>query len=68
VSSWLELPAVSTLEPTERYWEIFSGLLETGQVTGSLVMDAALAALAIEHGATLCRSTGTSAVSPDSTS
>jgi toxin-antitoxin system PIN domain toxin len=54
VASWLELPAVSTLEPTERYWEIFSGLLETGQATGSLVMDAALAALAIEHGATLC--------------
>ena len=54
VASWLDLPAVATLEPTERYWGILSGLLDSGQVSGALVMDAALAALAIEHGATLC--------------
>lgn len=53
VASWLELPAVAPLEPGDRYWEILSGLLAAGQVTGPLVMDAALAALALEHGATL---------------
>ncbi len=54
VTSWLELPTVGIIEPTERHWGILAELLESGQVTGALVMDAALAALAIEHGATLC--------------
>lgn len=54
VSSWLEQPAVSPIEAGERYWTIFGGLLQDSQVTGALVMDAALAALALEHGATLC--------------
>ena len=53
VSSWLAQPAVSILEPGERHWEILRRLTTDGQATGSLVMDAALAALAIEHGATL---------------
>ena len=54
VSSWLAVATVSILEPGERYWEIFHGLLRAAQVSGPLVTDAALAALAIEHGATLC--------------
>lgn len=54
VSAWLAQPAAGILEPGERHWEILSGLLADGQATGPLVMDAALAALAIEHGATLC--------------
>lgn len=54
VSSWLALPNVAPLEPGERYWEILSPLLRRAQVAGPLVMDAALAALAIEHGAVLC--------------
>jgi toxin-antitoxin system PIN domain toxin len=54
VSSWLSVETVALLEPGERYWEIFTGLLRAAQVTGPLVTDAALAALAIEHGATLC--------------
>jgi len=45
VSSWLVLPSVSPVDPGERYWDI---------LRGPLVTDAALAALAIEHGATLC--------------
>jgi toxin-antitoxin system PIN domain toxin len=53
VSSWLAQSAVSVLEPGERHWEILRRLMTDGQTTGSLVMDAALAALAIEHGATL---------------
>lgn len=54
VSSWLAVPSVSPVDPGERYWEILCDLLHRAQVTGPLVTDAALAALAIEHGATLC--------------
>jgi toxin-antitoxin system PIN domain toxin len=54
VASWLEQPNAGIVEPGERHLEILSGLLRDGQATGALVMDAVLAALAIEHGATLC--------------
>lgn len=54
VSAWLALPSVSTVDPGERYWDVLRDLLHRAQVTGPLVTDAALAALAIEHGATLC--------------
>lgn len=53
VSSWLAQPAAGVLEPGERYWDILRGLMKEGQTAGPLVMDAAVAALAIEHGATL---------------
>jgi toxin-antitoxin system PIN domain toxin len=53
VSSWLAQPLAGVLEPDERHWEILGGLMRSGQTTGPLVMDAALAAIAIEHGATL---------------
>lgn len=53
VSSWLERPAVSVLEAGERCWEILRELLGEAQVSGPLVMDAFLAALALENGATL---------------
>jgi uncharacterized protein len=54
VTSWLAQPAVGVVEPGERHWEILQDLLSDGQSSGPLVMDAALAALALEHGATLC--------------
>lgn len=53
VSSWLARPAVSVLEAGEQCWEILRTLLVEAQVTGPLVMDAFLAALALENGATL---------------
>jgi toxin-antitoxin system PIN domain toxin len=53
VSSWLEQPGAGLLEPSERHWELFRSLTGPGQVSGPLVMDAALAAIALEHGATL---------------
>lgn len=53
VTSWLRQPQAGILEPAERHWEILSGLVEPAQASGPLVMDAALAAVAIEHGATL---------------
>ena len=54
VSAWLEVPVVRLLEPGERYWQILSGLLTESQVYGPLVTDAAIAALALEHGASVC--------------
>jgi toxin-antitoxin system PIN domain toxin len=53
VSAWLAQPAVGILDPGERHWDILQRLTKDGQAVGSLVMDAALAALAVEHGATL---------------
>lgn len=54
VSEWLDHETIVVLIPTNRHWQIFRDLLEQGQASGPLVMDAHLAALAIEHGATLC--------------
>jgi toxin-antitoxin system PIN domain toxin len=53
VTEWLERPQTVILTPGERHWEIFTNLLTTGQATGPLVMDAHLAALALEHGCQL---------------
>ena len=53
VAEWLERPQAVVLTPGERHWEILSHLLNTGQATGPLVMDAHLAALSIEHGCIL---------------
>lgn len=53
VSSWLAQPVVRVLEPGERHWELLRAVALEGQTSGPLVMDAALAAIAIEHGATL---------------
>jgi uncharacterized protein len=54
VSAWLAQPSAGILEPGERHWQILRQLARDGQASGPLVMDAALAAIAIEHGATLC--------------
>ena len=54
VSAWLAQPAAGILDPGERHWEILQGVMKQGQATGPLVTDAVLAAIAIEHGATLC--------------
>jgi len=54
VAAWLAQPVAGILEPGERHWDILRTLTQHGQTSGPLVMDAALAAIAIEHGATLC--------------
>lgn len=51
VSGWLSRPNVRVIEAGERFWEILRGQVIEAQVSGSLVSDAALAALAIEQGA-----------------
>jgi len=53
VSEWLALPNATLLEPGESHWAILSKLLPAAQARGPLVMDAHLAALALEHGAEL---------------
>jgi len=53
VNEWLAQPNFGVLSAGERHWEILSALLTESQSRGALVTDAHLAALAVEHGATL---------------
>lgn len=53
VDEWLALPNIEILIPTDNHWTIFQDLINEGQTKAALMMDAHLAALAIEHGATL---------------
>lgn len=54
VESWLERPNVVALQPGEAYWHILRDLIGEAQAVADLIVDAHLAALAIEHSATLC--------------
>jgi toxin-antitoxin system PIN domain toxin len=54
ISSWLAQPVAGIIEPGERHWDILRALVRDGQTTGPLVMDAVLAAIALEHGAMVC--------------
>ncbi|HMD50630.1 MAG TPA: TA system VapC family ribonuclease toxin [Bryobacteraceae bacterium] len=54
VTSWVSLPNVVLVSPAGQHWRILSDLLAKSRARGALIMDAHLAALAIEHGATLC--------------
>lgn len=51
-------PAALILDPAERHWEIFSRLCQEVDASGNLVMDAWLAALAIEHNCVLISTDG----------
>jgi uncharacterized protein len=53
VDAWLERPMVVVLEPGARHWSIARRLVESANARGPFVADALLAALALEHGATL---------------
>ena len=54
VREWLSCPVVWIPQPTERHAEVLGELLSLPGMGGNLVTDAHLAALAIEHGLTLC--------------
>jgi toxin-antitoxin system PIN domain toxin len=54
VDGWLAQSAVTVVHPTERHTTVLRDLLRPLGSAGNLVSDAHLAALAIEHGATLC--------------
>jgi hypothetical protein len=53
VEALLARPNVTLASPGDRHWTILAGLAEAGRARGSLLMDAHLAALVMEHGATL---------------
>ncbi len=53
VRDWLSQPGVVLLHPGPRHIEILERLVIEGQAAGRRLSDAALAALALEHGATL---------------
>lgn len=51
--AWLRLPRVRVIEPGPRHAEILERFVTGCQAAGSLLTDAALAALTFEHGAIL---------------
>jgi toxin-antitoxin system PIN domain toxin len=53
VSEWMDRPQTVIITPDERHWEIFQNLSVHGKASGALFSDCHLAALAIEHGATI---------------
>ncbi len=53
VQSWLDQPCVRLVHPTETHWQTFREMLTSGEATANLVLDAHLAALAVEHGCQL---------------
>jgi predicted nucleic acid-binding protein len=53
VQGWLALPQAWIPLPGDRHLEILTALI-SGESRGSLANDAHLAALAIEHGLTVC--------------
>jgi toxin-antitoxin system PIN domain toxin len=54
VDRWLAHPITTVVDPTSRHAHVLRDLLVTTGTAGNLVPDAHLAALAVEHGATLC--------------
>lgn len=58
VEAWLDCPCVWVPAPTERHREVLGPLLIAAATRANLIPDAHLAALAIEHGLTLCSTDG----------
>ncbi|HVL54173.1 MAG TPA: type II toxin-antitoxin system VapC family toxin [Vitreimonas sp.] len=53
VRTWMQQPTSRLMEPTPRHLDVLSGLLNETGTAANLVNDAHLAALAVEHDATL---------------
>ena len=58
VRTWLTAETAWIPQPTERHADLLSTFLALPGVYGNLVADAHLAALAVEHGLTLCSTDG----------
>jgi len=54
IENWLAHPIVDILEAGPAYWTVLRTLLHDARIHGPRVMDAHLAALAIEHGLVVC--------------
>lgn len=53
VETWVSLASTLVVEPTARHTSVLRGLLEATGTAANLTTDAHIAALAIEHGATV---------------
>jgi hypothetical protein len=49
----LEHPLIEIVQPSKKYWSVFSKLLNDESIVGDLIMDAHLVALAIENNAVI---------------
>jgi predicted nucleic acid-binding protein len=58
VQAWLACGTVWSPEATERHADVLGEILKLPGMRGNLAPDAHLAALAIEHGLTLCSTDG----------
>jgi toxin-antitoxin system PIN domain toxin len=54
LDEWVAQPSATVVHPTDRHAAVLRDLLTPLGTAGNLTSDAHLAALAIEHGATLC--------------
>lgn len=54
VDGWLGADAAWVPEPTDAHAEVLGSLIRSYQLRGNLVSDAQLAALAMQHGLTVC--------------
>jgi uncharacterized protein len=54
VDEWLAQPYVRTVVPGDEHWTILRNLLRSSGAAGNLTSDAHLAAIALEHGASIC--------------
>jgi toxin-antitoxin system PIN domain toxin len=54
ISTLLERPTIVVVEPGDEFWRTFEQLVADARVSGPLIADAVLAALAIEQGAVIC--------------
>jgi toxin-antitoxin system PIN domain toxin len=54
IDGWLAQPTAVIIHPTDRHAALLRDLLRSVGTAGNLTTDAHLAALSIEHGATLC--------------
>jgi uncharacterized protein len=53
VDGWLTAPTAVVVQPTARHLDLLRGLVQTTGVAANLINDAHLAALALEHDATV---------------
>lgn len=53
VEQWLQQSSVRTLGATDDHWQVLRRMVVEGQAFGTLVSDAEIAALTIEHGGVL---------------
>lgn len=54
VEEWLAVPTVWVPGATDQHAEVFGGLVARYNLAGNLIPDAHVAALAIQHGLTVC--------------